>query len=205
MAEQQVILEHEEELGTQRPETPSENKIAVAGAYNEDSARAILELREAQEELRTIKLSSDASLPTDTGFGYVGATIYYFKKGFGLLFMNGPDRRDPPHHVTESWKLSTPLSRATGLLESAAEQKNPDAIYLLAEMNFFGNFSQPRNYQKAFRRYAELASLTGNNSAQYMIGFMYATGIGKAVERDQSKALILSYICGERRECGDRK
>lgn len=57
-------------------------------------------------------------------------------------------------------------------------------------MNFYGNFTHPRNYTEAFRRYQQLASLDGNNSAQHMIGFMYATGIGGAVERDQAKALL---------------
>jgi SEL1 protein len=57
-------------------------------------------------------------------------------------------------------------------------------------MSFFGNFTYPRNYTEAFRRYLELASLDGNSSAQHMVGFMYATGIGDAVERDQAKALL---------------
>ena len=56
-------------------------------------------------------------------------------------------------------------------------------------MNFFGNYTYPRNYTEAFRRYNELASLNGNSSAQYMIGFLYATGLGGATEADQAKAL----------------
>jgi len=39
----------------------------------------------------------------------------------------------------------------------------------------------------AFEKYKQLADLTGNSTAQNMVGFMYATGIGGAVERDQSK------------------
>ena len=57
-------------------------------------------------------------------------------------------------------------------------------------MNFFGNYTYPRDYKEAFRRYDDLASLHGNSSAQHMLGFMYATGIGGAVERDQAKALM---------------
>lgn len=81
---------------------------------------------------------------------------------------------------------SKPLTEAVRLLEEAG---NEDAIFLLAEMNFFGNYTHPRNYKTAFRKYNDLASL-GNSSAQHMIGFMYATGIGGAVERDQAKALM---------------
>lgn len=86
--------------------------------------------------------------------------------------------------------LGQPLQKAVNLLERAAKENNPDAIYLLAELNFFGNFTHPRNYSEAFRRYHDLASLNGNSSAQHMIGFMYATGIGGVVERDQGKALL---------------
>ncbi len=82
------------------------------------------------------------------------------------------------------------VGEAVRLLEEAAEVNNPDAIYLLAEMNFYGNFSYPRDYPEALRRYQQLSLLNGNSSAQHMVGFMYATGIGGAVERDQAKALL---------------
>ena len=36
----------------------------------------------------------------------------------------------------------------------------------------------------------DLASLEGNHTAQNMIGLMYSTGLGGAVERDQAKALL---------------
>ena len=89
----------------------------------------------------------------------------------------------------ESLTLSQPLAQAVKLLNGAAEEKEPDAIFLLAEMSFFGNYTHPRNYKEAFRRYHELASLNGNSSAQHMVGLMYATGFGGAVQRDQAKAL----------------
>ena len=81
------------------------------------------------------------------------------------------------------------MADAVRLLEEAAQTDNADAIYLLAQMNFYGNFSYPRDYSQAFQRYSQLA-LLGNSSAQHMLGFMYATGIGGAVERDQAKALM---------------
>ena len=90
----------------------------------------------------------------------------------------------------EPKSLSKPLAKAVRALETAANEGNPDAMFLLAEMNFYGNFSHPRNYKEAFRRYNDLASLNGNSSAQHMLGFMYATGIGDAVPKDQAKALM---------------
>lgn len=87
-------------------------------------------------------------------------------------------------------ELPGPVAEAVRLLEEAAQINNSDAIYLLAEMNFYGNFTFLKDYSEAFRRYHQLASLDGNSSAQHMVGFMYATGFGGAVERDQAKALL---------------
>ncbi|KAJ5551762.1 Ubiquitin-protein ligase Sel1/Ubx2 [Penicillium sp. DV-2018c] len=70
-------------------------------------------------------------------------------------------------------------------------------MFLLAEMNFYGNFSHPRDFKEAFRWYHELAWLDGNNTAQNMVGFMYATGIGGAVESDQAKALMYHEFAAE--------
>ncbi|KAK3167982.1 hypothetical protein OEA41_004428 [Lepraria neglecta] len=104
--------------------------------------------------------------------------------------MNGPLKDDYLNPQPETPKLSKTLAQAVRLLENAAQEKEPDAIFLLAEMNFFGNYTHPRNHTEAFRRYNELASLNGNSSAQHMVGLMYATGIGGRVERDQAKALL---------------
>ncbi len=104
--------------------------------------------------------------------------------------MNNPPKDDYLNPQPEAPKLSKPLAQAVQLLETAADENEPDAMFLLAEMNFFGKYTHPRNYTKAFRRYLDLASLNGNSSAQHMVGFMYATGIGGVVERDQAKALM---------------
>ncbi|KAI9047494.1 hypothetical protein LZ554_008211 [Drepanopeziza brunnea f. sp. 'monogermtubi'] len=94
-------------------------------------------------------------------------------------------------------ELPRPVAEAVRLLEEAAQINNPDAIFLLAEMNFYGNFSAHKNYPEAFRRYRQLAALDGNSSAQHMLGFMYATGIGGAVEPDQAKALLYHTFAAE--------
>lgn len=119
----------------------------------------------------------------------MGKFWYYAKEAFALLFLNGPPKEDYLSSRPESLTLSQPLAHAVKLLNGAAEEKEPDAIFLLAEMSFFGNYTHPRNYKEAFRRYHELASLNGNSSAQHMVGLMYATGFGGAVQRDQAKAL----------------
>lgn len=104
--------------------------------------------------------------------------------------MTGPQQTKDEGSRRSKSDLSKPLARAVRKLEKAAEVQHPDALFLLAEMNFYGNFTHPRNYKEAFRRYKQLASIHGNASAHYMVGFMYATGLGDAVERDQGKALL---------------
>lgn len=76
------------------------------------------------------------------------------------------------------------------MLEKAAQQNNSDALYLLAELNFFGNHSFPRDLHTAFRYYDQLSSSHGNTTAQYMLGLFHSTGIGNVVPRDQAKALL---------------
>ncbi|KAG5977402.1 hypothetical protein E4U55_006845 [Claviceps digitariae] len=82
------------------------------------------------------------------------------------------------------------LAKAVDLLEKAAHQNNSDALYLLAELHFFGNHSHPRDLHTAYRYYDRLSSSHGNTTAQYMLGLFHATGLGNVVPRDQAKALL---------------
>ena len=106
--------------------------------------------------------------------------------------MNGPtkDKTDRKVHPT--------VARAVNELVKAAEDdQDPDAIFLMAEMSFYGNFSYPQDFHDAFLWYNDLAWLNGNSTAQSMVGFMYATGIGGSVERDQAKALMYHEFAAE--------
>jgi SEL1 protein len=118
--------------------------------------------------------------------GIIGNTGQYLLALLPRLSIQGPAGD------TESAEKALPshVAEAVRLLEEAAQVNNPDAIYLLAEMNFYGNWTHPKNFPESFRRYHQLASLNGNSSAQHMVGFMYATGVGGSVERDQAKALL---------------
>jgi len=122
--------------------------------------------------------------PTRKPSGILGTASQYV-----LALLPRFSFQGPPEGSNGKKALAGPIAEAVRLLEEAAQVDNADAIYLLAQMNFYGNFTHPRNYPEAFVRYSRLASL-GNSSAQHMIGFMYATGIGGAVELDQAKALL---------------
>ena len=122
----------------------------------------------------------------------LSTAVYYGRQTFRLLFLNGPKTGK-----IEA-KLNPEVAAAVAVLKLAvAEERDPDALFLLAEMNFYGNFSHPRDLKAAFEWYHELAWLDGNNTAQNMVGFMYATGIGGAVERDQAKAMMYHEFAAE--------
>ncbi|MCJ1347182.1 ERAD-associated protein, partial [Peltigera leucophlebia] len=171
-------------------QTKPEALLQWRGEGSPPGGQGALAVEEALLLLRPLQPNRNRNARFDRTAGLVGTTIYYAKEVFYLLFMNGPSQDKYLKAQGGEPKLSKPLSKAIKLLEGAANEGETDAIFLLAEMNFFGNYTHPRNYKEAFRRYQELASLNGNNSAQYMVGFMFATGVGGAVERDQAKALL---------------
>ncbi|KAJ5359371.1 uncharacterized protein N7496_011784 [Penicillium cataractarum] len=150
---------------------------------------ALPRVHNAWETLRGVK---PAILNVDRPTGIVGYTLHYGREAFRLLFLNGPT----PDKAER--KLSPTVALAVEELKAAADEDgDPDAMFLLAEMNFYGNFTHPRNFSAAFQWYNDLAWLTGNSTAQSMVGFMYATGIGDAVERDQAKALMYHEFAAE--------
>lgn len=57
-------------------------------------------------------------------------------------------------------------------------------------MNFYGNYSHPRDFETAFSHYSALSSIHGNTTAQFMLGFFHSTGIGNVVPKDQAKAML---------------
>lgn len=155
--------------------------------------RPQLFLEHVQTALKILRDSKIAAAPQpNKPSGLMGYGLHYAQLAFRILFLNGPQSG------TSERRFHPNVAKAVKELEMAVEEKeNPDAMFLLAEMNFYGNFTHPRNFKQAFQWYHELASMTGNSTAQYMIGFMYATGIGGAVERDQAKALMYHTFAAE--------
>ncbi|ERT01797.1 SEL1 protein [Sporothrix schenckii 1099-18] len=130
--------------------------------------------------------------------GMFATALRFVLKAAPSFSMRGPppqqsQQSSSQHHqsASASKALPAPLGEAVGLLEeSSARYNNPDALYLLAQMNYFGNYTHPRNFPAAFDYYLHLADSHGNSSAMYMVGLMYSTGIGGAVEPDQARALL---------------
>ncbi|KUI54666.1 hypothetical protein VP1G_02037 [Cytospora mali] len=109
-------------------------------------------------------------------------------KAVPSLRMSAPPTVDGQDH-NDKW-ADTRLLEAVKHLEAATHKNNSDALFLLGQMNFYGNYSHPRDFKKAFSYYDQLATLNGNSSALYMVGLMYSTGVGDAVQRDQARALL---------------
>ncbi|KNG81219.1 ubiquitin-protein ligase Sel1/Ubx2 [Aspergillus nomiae NRRL 13137] len=143
--------------------------------------------------LRILRNSKIPIITPEKPSGFLGNTLHYSKEAFRVLFLNGP-----PSDNAERQKIHPNVAKAVDELKIAAQKdQNPDAMFLLAELNFYGNYTHPRDFKQAFQWYQSLASATGNSTAQYMVGFMYATGIGGGVERDQAKALLYHTFAAE--------
>ncbi|KAI9805856.1 MAG: hypothetical protein M1825_000470 [Sarcosagium campestre] len=160
---------------------PLEDGQSDGGARDFDKALAILRTLESRPPRPSRRTGPS---------GVVGTTTYYVTELFYLLFMTAKPPIDSRESSAGAPKLRHPLDDAVRLLESAARQNNANSLYLLAEMNFFGNYSYPRNYSKAFQLYDQLASSTGNSTAQHMLGLLYATGLSGDDQRDQGQALL---------------
>ena len=173
-------------VGPQRGKEPGVDTEGVNEKVHQEWAR-----------LRDIGSESGDRRRHGTPSGFLGITWYYIKTLFRLLFINGPSKLEIDHVGLEEPNLDRVLAHRVEFLKYAASLDDPDAIFLLAEMNFYGNFTYPRHYRTAFRHYEHLARLNGNSTAQCMLGLMYATGIGGAVERDQAKALIYHVFASE--------
>ncbi|KAJ0420477.1 hypothetical protein BJY00DRAFT_136392 [Aspergillus carlsbadensis] len=157
----------------------------------EADARPNAHVEHALNILREAKIPVAHTLEKPSGF--IGHAWHYVQEAFRILFMNGP-----PSSGASRRKIHPSIVKAVDELTIAATQdQSPDAMFLLAEMNFYGNFSHPQDFRQAFRWYEKLASWNGNSTAQYMLGFMYATGIGGGVERDQAKALLYHTFAAE--------
>ena len=107
-----------------------------------------------------------------------------------------PSPFPPPPAKTE---LDGPLAEAVRLLTPAATlHNNSDALYLLAEMNFYGNYSHPRDLAASLRFYRQLAATHSNSTAQFMLGVLYGTGLGGKGEVEQGAGLIAFDDAAER-------
>ena len=168
----------------------TEQSLLASGEVAAKSDTGTLRYHEAQEILSTIRPKPLASRQVSKGNGAFGLLWYYLKMVFSVLFLSGPKTSKPA-------TISPQLQKAITLLSESASQGNSDATFTLADMAFYGRHDFPRNYSMAFENYQALASREGNATAQQMLGFVYATGIGGVVHQDQAKALLYNTFAAD--------
>ncbi|RAH68669.1 ubiquitin ligase complex subunit HRD3 [Aspergillus aculeatinus CBS 121060] len=170
----------------------------VQSSSRSEDAQLPLGQERVEHALRILRDSKLSVVAPDTKpSGLVGYAWYYAQEAFRILFMNAPSSSSDGYHAPKQ-KIHPDVAKAVHELTIAAEEAhNPDAMFLLAEMNFYGNFTHSRDFQRAFHWYQALASATGNSTAQYMLGFMYGTGVGGSVQRDQAKSLLYHTFAAE--------
>ncbi|KAL9086430.1 MAG: hypothetical protein Q9159_004207 [Coniocarpon cinnabarinum] len=150
---------------------------------------------DAQAIFDTIRPKPLQALHISKSNGTFGLIWYYVKKAFALLFLSGPK-------YTVRKPVNPLVFEATGLLIAAAEQGNVDATFALAETAFYGRYDFPRNHTLAYENYKTLAEREGNATAQHMLGFMHATGVGNVLPQDQARALLYHTFAAD---AGDTK
>jgi len=152
--------------------------------------------QEAYAILRKLKPYPRRSTRFSKPSGVLSSSVYYANKLFTLLFMNGPSSTESHNSDPNGRQLEEPLATAKEILQTAAIDGDSDALLTLAEMNFYGKYSHPRNYADATKWYRWLAA-SGNSTGQRMMGFIYATGLGDVVDKDQAQALLYHTFAAE--------
>lgn len=204
-AQQEQPLDVSDQRPLQEDEKPSskpaEHSTPSSNEGPDGSQERAEKVQEATNILRKIRPPTVSKLAryTRKPTGFLGSALYYSKEAFFLLFMNAPKQVNilSTSSSDSKSKLSGSLARAVRLLEQAADNDDVDAIFLLADMNFYGNFTHPQNYPEAFRRYKQLADLDGNSTAQHMLGFMYATGLNPEVPVDMARSMLYHTFAAE--------
>lgn len=182
---------------------PTVAKVGDAGGTTTDLAAGVGHpvVQQQGSELVDLALSELQKVPLATrkkhkmASGLLSFTARYLLRVLPTMPATGPTQK-------QTSTVSGPVAVAKDYLEKAAAKNNSDALYLLAELNFFGYHNYPRDLQVAFDYYQELAAHNGNTTAQYMLGLFYSTGLGNIVPQDQAKALLYYTLAAKR---GDAK
>lgn len=177
-------------LPPEKQEQQTEEEHDHSGRYDDPTLSILHELRSTKPPITT-KLQKIGRAPK----GIIGTLVYYTKEAFTLLFLTSPLRSQ----TVSQHRVPSRVRALADQLESIS-QEAPDpsnALFLLAEMNFYGNFSHSVSYSKAFKYYQQLADLNGNSTAQYMLGFMYATGLNEELGQDQAKSMLYHSFAAE--------
>ncbi|KAJ1956529.1 ERAD-associated protein [Linderina pennispora] len=94
-------------------------------------------------------------------------------------------QRVKERHTTQPANVREAINTLTAL----ADQGYEDAVFTLASMEMHGRYGTGVDLPGAFAHYQQLSEISGNATAQYMLGFFYATALG-GVEQSNSMSLL---------------
>ncbi|KAG0033442.1 ERAD-associated protein [Podila clonocystis] len=129
--------------------------------------------------------------------GILPTSLRLVTQGFVSFFRSTPapspepeEKHDAPR-TTPKKHRDPAIAKAMDLLRKAGDDYgNDDALWTLANIYFHGNYKAKRDLTQAFDMYAALADRSGNATALQMVGFMYSTGLGNVVARDEARAIL---------------
>ncbi|KFH70671.1 hypothetical protein MVEG_03521 [Podila verticillata NRRL 6337] len=130
--------------------------------------------------------------------GILPTALRLVTQGFMSFFRSTPtvppsgpeETRDAPRTPPKKHRDPS-IAKAMDLLrKSGDDYGNDDALWTLANIYFHGHYKSKRDLTQAFDMYAALADRSGNATALQMVGFMYSTGLGNVVVRDEARAIL---------------
>ncbi|KAJ2828033.1 ERAD-associated protein [Coemansia erecta] len=119
---------------------------------------------------------------------YVQKAVQVFSNVFGLRDHTGA-------RYTRQVRSPQPtaVQQAIQTIRDLADKDNEDALFALAEIEMYGRFGSAMELDSAFKHYQQLADISGNATAQYMLGFFYAVGLG-STEQQNSMSLLYTTL-----------
>lgn len=133
-----------------------------------------LKVQEALDELRALESASEPPRASRSKrvLEYVNSLLFERSQPSSLAVARQED-------------FQSPVSK----LEDALTEGDTDALFLLAEMSFHGNYSYPRSYHDAVEYYTLLAESTGNMTALENLALLHSTGL-QGIKPDQGLAFL---------------
>lgn len=87
-------------------------------------------------------------------------------------------------------KLSETKKEILRLLKAAAKHNHVESAFLLGEFYLYGNYSFPKDARSSLKYYKKVTRISDNSTANFMVGFIYSTGLFGRIPVDQARANI---------------
>ncbi|KAJ2260795.1 ERAD-associated protein, partial [Coemansia sp. RSA 451] len=116
---------------------------------------------------------------------YVQGAARVFSSVFGLT-----DRTAARYASHRRNSQPKGVKQAIQTVRKLAEQGHEESLFALAEIEMYGKYGSALELDLAFEHYQQLADISGNATAQYMLGLFYAVGLGST---EQQNGMSLLY------------